>query len=228
VARTWSLPNYPSPGQLLRLYKLDSASGEWILGSVPKDCLGQDAKGNPMRCRTAAWGDDLPDEISTPPTREFHKWAVTFPAYEIFNGNLSSSYAWGVCTGAIVCYVVDTTGFADKVSDISLGLSVLVSVVVVGATQMIGLYGGAERRMHALVLAKFWPRSSAMLLAALGGASVVLNLGSGDTSEASDLVVWASRGSFIAAAVFTYGFAFLAFKGHSKYNRVSVSTSGSF
>jgi hypothetical protein len=217
LAREYSMPKYPNPGNLMRLYKRDDTTGDWIFGSAPRWSRAEYAglQQDPEQTET------LPNEIPNgkPPYSQMHKWAVTFPTYEIFNTLLSSSFSIGVLAGVLTSKIVGFTGLAPEVSSTSLYLSFLTDAALVTYVQTVGLYGKAENVMYQLVMAKHYPLPSALVLSALGSTCVVFNRGSVDASDAPELVVWGSRVALIITVLLTYVTAVIAFRGHMENRR---------
>jgi len=63
--------------------------------------------------------------------------------------------------------------------------------------------------MHKLVLAKFWPKTVAILLAALGAAAVVIQLDPMADADAG-ITYWVGLGALIPAIFLTFVESFLA------------------
>ena len=99
------MPNYPDPSKFVRLFKYESSdsprsTGHWVLGSTP----GSVAGAAPEQEGTGwEWAPGYPRPA------EFHRWALTFPTYEILNTHGSSSFGTGIVVAAIVGSAVGAT-----------------------------------------------------------------------------------------------------------------------
>eukprot|EP00588_Corethron_pennatum_P031623 CAMPEP_0194345760 /NCGR_PEP_ID=MMETSP0171-20130528/105039_1 /TAXON_ID=218684 /ORGANISM="Corethron pennatum, Strain L29A3" /LENGTH=165 /DNA_ID=CAMNT_0039112785 /DNA_START=716 /DNA_END=1209 /DNA_ORIENTATION=- len=131
-------------------------------------------------------------EIMDP--RDYNKWAVVFPVYEIMNTHISSSVSIGILSGWATSMIVQRTGIFNvlEVSNVSLGISVAIAALVVLTVQSIGLYGPVENKMHSKVLANFRPKTVATLVAMLGATTVVIQLERiPDDEVATGITYWA-------------------------------------
>ena len=110
------MPNYPDPSKFVRLFKYESSdsprsTGHWVLGSTP----GSVAGAAPEQEGTGwEWAPGYPRPA------EFHRWALTFPTYEILNTHGSSSFGTGIVVAAIVGSAVGATEGGSAASETSL------------------------------------------------------------------------------------------------------------
>ena len=98
------MPNYPDPSKFVRLFKYESSdsprsTGHWVLGSTPGSVAGAaEQEGTGWE-----WAPGYPRPA------EFHRWALTFPTYEILNTHGSSSFGTGIVVAVIVGSAVGAT-----------------------------------------------------------------------------------------------------------------------
>jgi hypothetical protein len=227
VSRRISLPNYPMPWQVTRLYKLNDVTGEWELSSVPKTRFGlllssqqepqqhQSLELPSMANAIAAVGEIDGNETSIHP----FKWALAFPTYEILNAHISSSFTIGILSGLATSNIVGASGGMDAkiVSNESLAISVSVATVVIMAREWFGLYGAIENKMHKMVLANFWPKSVAVVLGMLGAAAIVVQLDPDASADDGSTVItyWVGIGALVTTISLTFVESSLAKIGHT-------------
>jgi len=219
VGRCYSLPRYPSFYKIFRLYNL--CESEWKL--VPIARLGGTENDNeemnnfedervdpavtarPNPREYSKWALVFPAyEIMDP--RDYNKWAVVFPVYEIMNTHISSSVSIGILSGWATSMIVQRTGIFNvlEVSNVSLGISVAIAALVVLTVQSIGLYGPVENKMHSKVLANFRPKTVATLVAMLGATTVVIQLERiPDDEVATGITYWAGVGALALNVLLT-------------------------
>ena len=152
------LPDYPNYDELCDMYALDEDTEEWKLYSRAHEPV------------------ELVDQSLDAIEPAFNKQAITFPTYEILNTHISSSVTVGILTGLVTSNIVGAFANTKVVSDKSLAISVLVAIVVINLIQIFGLYGRAEKKMHSDVLARFYPKTIAVVFAVFGAASIVIQL----------------------------------------------------
>jgi hypothetical protein len=224
VSRSISLPNYPTPWQITRLYKLNDVTGEWELSSVPKTRFGlpissqQEPQQYQNLAAIMANANAAVGEISGTESMHPFKWALAFPTYEILNTHISSSFTIGILSGLATSNIVGASG-GKIVSNESLAISVSVAAVVILAREWFGLYGAVENKMHKMVLANFWPKSVAVVLAILGAAAIVIQLDPmADTPSAdgsTPVTYWVGIGALVTTISLTFVESSLAKIGHT-------------
>ena len=199
ISRQVALPGYPNLFEVGRMYKLDDTSGLWVPKSGPSSEYGETG---------SIWYYFFPG----PALKEYAKWAVAFPVYEIVNVHISSSFTIGVLCGVATSMLVGHSDFlnAGVVSNESLIMSVLVAGVVVQAIKLF-VYGRAENKMHSLTLYRYHPKIVATLSAMLGAAAAVIQLEHFSNGDgATDIVYWVGVGAFIIKFCLTFIISFWA------------------
>ena len=146
ISRKIAFPSYPTPEKLTRLYQLDHSTGVWTLASVPSTRFGANMIPDlPLRIANLTGGSSeiIPGETKGGCPFE---WACVFPTYEILNTHISSSFTNGILVAIITSNIVGAFGLAGAgvVSNMSLAISVFVSVIVTMIIQSKGLYGPAR------------------------------------------------------------------------------------
>jgi len=215
------LPNYPSVFQVFRLYKLHDSTNEWKLASVPSTRFKEynGSTNNEQSTMKPKGAYSMGEITAMPSVKEYKKWAITFPVYEIMNTHISSSFTIGALSGVATSMFVGHSGLfnAGVVSNESLAISVLVAAVVVLTIQILGLYGRTENKMHSLTLAKYKPKTVATLVAVLGAAAVVIQLEPfSDDDGATAITYWVGVGALAVNICLTVGLSVWAKLEHTR------------
>jgi len=205
ACREVMLPKYPTAEKLTRKFQLDHSTGRWKLASVPSTRFGANTVPDLPSRNLTGESEPFPGERRS---ENMLYWATAFPTYEILNTHISSSFSIGILVAVVTSNIIGAFGLAgaEVVSNKSLAISVFVSAIVTMISQSI-FYCPAENKMHKLVLAKFWPKTVAVLLTTLGAAAVVIQL---DSSADAAIVYWVGVGALIPAIFITFVQSFMA------------------
>jgi len=202
ISRRIALPNYPEFKELTRVYQLDRTTGEWNLASVPS--LVETQESQAAKLELAPGGA----------TGTVSETAVVFPTNEILHTHISSSLTIGILTALVTRHIIGAFILAEArvFPGLSLAISVTVAIVITMLVQSVGLYGRTEKKMHTLVLIKYWPKTLAVSFAALGAAiaTIQFNPMASANDRATPIIYWIGVGALVAAIIVTYVQAVLA------------------